>query len=360
MELAAPAVLSGGAGLLGQEIYTEVVADGIAADLVADDVAAGYELVDPDPAGSGRPCRLDSSCPQPRYCAAVGDIPPPEGEGVCRDPVPVLVSPHLVEMFNGAIRRAHDLPAINPDVAIGLTAEVTVGASMLRRARRAEPERIRVRLVGFSDKAIPLGLTLPLDTVRRLNQTFGRPEDAARYHSAIVVTSSASVVGRVAEAVRAQGLEVSDKGSLRAAAVISVFLAAAGLLGGLIVVGSAAMVMHVQLLMVAARWHEIALLRAVGASRLQIRVLVVGEAALLGAVAGVAGWLGALVAMALADLGMDRLLPAFPYKPETFFMVPLWLPAAAVLFAVAFCAAGALVPAARAARPGPASMLAGR
>jgi len=360
MELVAPAVLSGGAGLLGQEIFTEVVADGIASDLVADDVASGYDMVDPDPAGSGQPCRLDSSCPQPQFCAASEEIPPPEGEGVCRDPVPVLISPHLVEMFNGAIRRAHGFPAINPDVAIGLTAEVTIGASMFRSSRRATPERIRVRLVGFSDKAIPLGLTLPLETVRRLNRMFGSPEDAERYHSAILVTTSAGVVGRVVEAVRAQGLEVSDQGSLRAAALISIFLAAAGLLGGLIVIGSAANVMHVQLLMVAARRHEIALLRAVGASRRQIRLLVVCEAALLGAVAGVGGWLGAVVGMAAADLGVARLLPAFPYKPETFFAVPLWLPAAAMLFAVLFCTVGALIPASRAARLGPASMLADR
>lgn len=363
MELIAPAVLSGGAGLLGQNIVTEVVADGIPPDLVAD-VAPGHTFADPGSLAEAlvrdARCLSDADCPGVQYCAATGALSPPDGRGVCLEPVPALVSPHLIEIFNGTVRRAYGFPALNPQAAVGLTAEVAVGASSFRRSRRTATERLRVQLVGFSDKAMPLGLTLPIETVRRLNRHFGGGRDGERYHSVIVETRSASEVGRVAEAVGDLGLEVSDRGSLRAASLISVFLAAAGLLGGIIVVGSAANVMHVQLLMVSVRRHEIALLRALGASRRQIQTLVVAEAAVLGVMAGAAGWLGALVLMRLGDLAVARLLPPFPYQPDTFFSMPLWLPAAAVLFAVVFCAGGALLPATRAGRLAPATTLADR
>ena len=54
-----------------------------------------------------------------------------------------------------------------------------------------------------------------------------------------------------------------------------------------------------------------------------------------------------------------KLLPAFPYRPDTYFHFPVWLNAGALAFAVVFCVLGAALPASRAAKVAPARALAG-
>jgi putative ABC transport system permease protein len=87
--------------------------------------------------------------------------------------------------------------------------------------------------------------------------------------------------------------------------------------------------------------------------------LVLGEAAVVGIVGGVAGtttaWLGAW--------GLDILarthLPDFPFKPESYFHFSPWLLGLAVLIGVLAALLGAVVPALAASRASPAKALAG-
>jgi ABC-type antimicrobial peptide transport system permease subunit len=70
---------------------------------------------------------------------------------------------------------------------------------------------------------------------------------------------------------------------------------------------------------------------------------------------------GAAAARALA-LGADRiaarLLPDFPFRPESFFAFPAWVLVLAVAVALAAAVLGALAPAALAARVDPARTIA--
>ena len=106
--------------------------------------------------------------------------------------------------------------------------------------------------------------------------------------------------------------------------------------------------------------REIGLLRSVGASRADIRRVILGEASFVGLVGGIAGmslgWAGCLI----ADLMVASFLPDFPFKPESFFVYSPWLFVGAVGFAVFFCTAGAFFPAYRAAAIDPARALTGR
>ena len=44
---------------------------------------------------------------------------PPSADPVCRHYVPILVSYHVLELYNGALRRAHGFPKLNPDFVTG-------------------------------------------------------------------------------------------------------------------------------------------------------------------------------------------------------------------------------------------------
>jgi hypothetical protein len=359
MELTAPAVMSGGASLLGSDIYTELIADGIDPELVAGELGRGGEfrdLDDPnDPRNAGKqplPCWTDHDCQSPMYCADTG-----AGLGACRHPIPVIASNHMVELYNGSICRAYGLPKLNPDAALGLTADLAVGASTFGQYRRDQVIRLRLVLVGFSDRATALGVTMPIGYVKRLNTVFGSPEDASRYHSVIVELESDVVSGEVAAAARKLGFEVADRGKERVALLMTVLILIFGLVSMVIVAVAAVNIMHVFFMLISERRREIGVLRAVGATRGDIRTIILGEATVVGLLAGLAGVTMALFACRMSDLAAESIVPDFPYKPETFFAVSPGLAMAAVLFSVTFCVLGAALPAIRAAATDPARAL---
>jgi len=357
MELLVPAVMTAGKGFLGVDIVTEVVADGIEPALVSEELGAGFEFRDLEGGRDGTtrsatPCGAGRGCPREMYCS--------ETLGLCRNYVPVVVSRHLVELYNGTMRRSHGFPELNPEVALGLTADLRLGASLFGVSSSHGVIEERLKLVGFSDKAIPVGVTLPLAYVQRYNALFRSAEAAREYHSAIVEVASKADVAGVTARVKQLGFEVSDRGAERAALVLAVLMLVFALVSGAILVVATIHIMHVFSMLVVQREREIGLMRAVGASRGDIRRIILGEAALVGAGAGAVGILIARAAMYGADLLADRWIPPFPYKPETFFHLAPGLAAAAVALAVVSCVIGAAGPAHRAASRDPAEVLRGR
>jgi putative ABC transport system permease protein len=352
MRLTVPALASGGSSIFGTGMQTEIVADGIEPSLVARDEGARFYDVDPD--GSGNPCSRDEQCGADAYCARQDGL----GAGVCRSFVPVLVSPYVVELYNGAFRRSYHLPKINPEALEGLVFEMDFGASTFR-ASAVPPIRERMRLAGVSEWAIPLGVTLPLGIVRRLNTALDSKQAGESYHSAVIELRSKELAPRVIEAVELAGLEVRDRGARRAALVTAIIMVVLAMVGGALIAVAAAHIMHVFYLVVMVRRREIGLLRAVGARRSDIRTLLVAEAAVVGLFAGLVGIGIAVGAGFAADAFAASRVPDFPFKPESFFVFPPWLLAAVLGLAVAACVIGALPPAVRAAAGDPATALAG-
>jgi putative ABC transport system permease protein len=353
MRLTVPALASGGASLFGAAMQTEIVADGIEPSLVEGEVGPAFH--DPADGTDEQPCTADRQCADGAYC----DGSWRGGPGLCRAYLPVLVSPYVVELYNGAFRRAYRLPKLNPDALKGLTFEMTFGASTFRSSPRP-PIRRLARLVGVSDRAIPLGVTLPLVEVQRLNEALDSKEAGRRFHSAVVEVSSQSAVPRVVEAVEARGLEVLDHGARRAAFGTAVVTAVLGLAAAVLIALSAAHIMHVFSLVVTLRRHEIGVLRAVGARRSDIRTLLVTEAALVGALAGAAGVTAALAGAAIADRLAAAHIPDFPFKPDSLFAFSPLLVLAVVALAVAACVVGVVPAVSRAIAGDPSDALAGR
>lgn len=373
MRLTVPSIAFGGEALIGADLRSEIVADGIDPILVTGDVGRGFEFRDFDAEpGQATACSTDEDCGERRYCGPppgthlgrknrnddYGKIPAGTPQ-VCRHYVPVLASEHVVELYNGALRRAHGFPKLVPEAVLGFTFELVIGSSMVGASNKDHLIRERAMLVGFSRKAIALGLTIPVGYVKRLNVDFGTPDDAQRYHSVIVMVPEKDDVAAVAKGVADLNLEVADTGAEQAALLIAIFTLIFALVSAVIVGIAAVNIMHVFFMLVYERQHEIGIMRAVGANRGDITRMIMGEAASLGLFAGLAG-----VALAFgASYGFDWIsmnyVPDFPYKPTTYFVFPWWLVAAALGFAVSFCILGAFLPARRAARMEPAAVLSG-
>jgi ABC-type lipoprotein release transport system permease subunit len=353
MRLTTPVLASGGDSLFGAGLQTEIVADGIDPELVASEVGDTFHEV--ASLRQGTPCIRDDQCGDASYCDGSRSF----SGGICRPYIPVLVSPYVVELYNGAFRRSYGLPKINPDSLIGLVFEMDFGASTFRPS--ATPAiREHMRLAGVSDQAIPLGVTLPLEEVRRLNIALDSPDAGERYHSAVIEVRTKDAAPRVVNAVEGLGFEVRDRGARRAALAVAIVMAVLALVGAVLIASAAAHIMHVFYLVVMVRRREIGLLRAVGARRGDIRSLIVAEAAVVGLAAGLVGLIVAVGAGAAADAFAVSRVPGFPFKPDSLFAFSPWLLVSVLALAVVACVIGALPPAFRAASGDPSEALAGR
>jgi ABC-type antimicrobial peptide transport system permease subunit len=314
-----PMRAEGGEGFIGHRMHTDVFATGVAPDLVAADVAKGYSFED---AADGR--------------------------------VPVLVARRLLDLYNTTIASAIDKPRLSPDMVIGFEFDLVLGSSYARGT--PDPNRVKrmtAQIVGLSDQATLVGITIPEETVRRWNREHGGRNPLS---GAYVLTEGANAAGAVARAIEKAGFTVDET-----AKIVGAGIAIAGallfLFGGTLLLLSAFAIAQTFFLLVGERRTELAILRALGAKRRDLRRMVLFEAGAVGVIGGASGVLaGAAAAWILDGLIVTR-LPDIAFKPEHVVALPPLLVASAFLLGVAAALAGALVPAARAAAANPASAL---
>ena len=392
MKLTIPSMVYGGKKLLGNNLRAELIADGVEPELVREDIAKKFVFEDFEAGAEGfdgwqklataTPCETDEQCVERHgeqtFCwgleqlesweyqvkkAAKNSKPPPPKpieSAMCRHYIPIIVSNHIVELYNGSVRRAHNFPKINPDSALGYTFELTFGESMVDASAKDRTFETKGMLVGFSDRAIRLGMTFPVGYVRRLNVEFGDAKNGSMYHSAVLKVKSKDDVAAVAAAVKELDLDVADNDAEQAALLITIFMMVFGFVS-IVIVGIAAVnIMHVFFMLIYERQQELGIMRAIGASRTDIRRIIIGEAAIVGALAGLVGVGLAMGAGEVFDWVSASYIPDFPYKPRTYFDFHPLLLVASFVFAIGFCVLGAFFPANRAARTDPARVLTGQ
>jgi ABC-type lipoprotein release transport system permease subunit len=169
-------------------------------------------------------------------------------------------------------------------------------------------------------------------------------------------------VPEIVAAVKSMGLKVDEaerRMAENAGAAVMLTTSAMALLSLLICVLAAVNIAHALSASVRARAKELGIMRAVGASKADVRALVFAEAATLGLFGGVVGVALAIGAALAVDAAALRYLPQFPFKPDTFFHLPWALPLAGVALGVVSSLLGAFLPGKDAAAIDPARTLAG-
>lgn len=321
-----PMSAQGGQALVGRALHAEIFMDALAEPL-------------------GLP-----GADEPQRIAPFVDVP----DG----PIPVLVSPQLVALYNTTVAPALGAPNIVPEALVGFTFDILVGRSQLARVDAQQRQgRIRAQVVGLSALALPLGISVPLATGRRLMREFG-PEDArsvpadpgAEVLRAILLeAASAESVPAITQAVTDMGLHV-DEGAVPLRAILRAMVLAMAGLGGLVLALTGVGLMHALAAYVGSRRRELALVRAVGASRGFVVVWMLASALGLGLAAGL--W-GICLAKGAA-LGLNHTLgPALrgiPLMPAEPFVLPWSVLALGLVTATATAVLGAIAPALRAAR----------
>jgi hypothetical protein len=279
----------------------------------------------------------------------------PAGDG----PIPVILSRRLLEIYDKTIAPTWGVPGLPLGFdPVGLELPVRIGLAIVPSRTEQRIIDARVRLVGLSDRVPLYAMAMPLETVRRLHRLYRRSD--AGYGQVTLLCARPDDAPASAAAVRRMGFGVDTSERSAAERVGTVVAVTTGALAALAILMSALAALAIarsRAASVAARARDLALLQALGASPGDLRASVLLEAALLGGGGGLAGVaLGRLAGVA-GDLAWRRLLPDFPYRPETFFHFPGWLLAAGLLVAAGAAVLGALGPAAAAARVDPARTL---
>jgi ABC-type antimicrobial peptide transport system permease subunit len=274
-------------------------------------------------------------------------------------PVPAVVSTQLLDLYNTTFAPMNDFPGLSAESLIGFRFDLILGQSYLGgRASKGRPRRVQCELVGFSDKAINIGVTLPLDYVKAWNAEYS--DSGPGYRAILVTVSRSEYVDALKAWLEGKGFAVqtAKEGAGRQIGEAIGFLTGLSVgLSALILGLSAANLAFLLLVMVQRRRAEIGLWRTVGATRADIAATILIEAAILGLLGAAFGCaLGVLAAQALETAILNQ-LAGLAFSPPALLAYPGWLWPLSFAFALGFALLGALPPALIAARRDPAEAL---
>ena len=365
----------------GEEINFEVggFTDGIDPSYVADDPKLADKFQDWETIETDRPSCVPKALgvvlfgnAKIRECADHDYHYCDENDFTCHRRVPVIISRAVLELYNGQVATSHGLPVIGDmeqylleheadrlRFTIGLGETMVTGAEV---ATGAKAKHVEGQLVGISPKAMPIGMTVPIGYVRRWNKEFAGDKAAESYSSIIVTLKDknrlAPFTAWLEDDQNGPGLRLQDPIGEKFATAIFIVTTLFVFISFTIVGISSINIAHNFFMQVSERRREIGLLRAVGATRTDVSLIILGEAALIGVIGGVLGIGVALGGATLVDWASAHYLPRFPFKPTTYFDFKWWIVGLGLLFSTLFCVLGGFLPARKASRLAPAQALA--
>ncbi len=221
------------------------------------------------------------------------------------------------------------------------------------------PVQKRMLMVGFTRKALEHGVTMPMEYVRRANSRFKGREATREFDSVILQLAEREKLPEALDYIEAHNVQLSRRSAEaeKFRTILVVALAIFFIMASVILSIAAINITHVFLMVIYERKREIGVLRSVGATRMDVRLLFLGESLFIGVLGGMAGNLIAWGLSKGVDVLVAQYVGDFPLKPETFFhFEPLWV-GLSVAVALFFSLLGAFFPANRAASLDPARVL---
>jgi putative ABC transport system permease protein len=230
--------------------------------------------------------------------------------------------------------------------------------ALVLRSPRGESQRFPLLVAGVSDRQENEVQASVADMAAMKSWWFNSPDylSSQGYDLVVVRASDVAAASQLVRNFRSEGFQVQSlelilEQANRVFAVINVMLAS---VGGLALFVASLGIVNTMIMAIYERTREIGTLKAIGASRSDIRGLFMIEAGLIGLLGGavgiVGGWLVGLLLNRVIGWYIER--EALPIA-ATFFVTPWWLALTALGFAALVGIVAGLYPAARAARLDP-------
>ena len=213
----------------------------------------------------------------------------------------------------------------------------------------------RARVFLPTQTAEQMNLMQSADTQQLVRSTTG----AKTYSMLTVRMKSAAYAEKVEESVKKMNYSAysyldATKSMRRFFAVLDMFL---GIFGSLALAVASLAIVNTLVMAVLERRREIGIMKALGASDIDVKKLFFAEAASMGLVGGALGVaLGWAIGRAI-NIGTNLYLHKMKMPTENLWTVPLWLVAGAIAFSVIVSIVAGMYPAARAAKLDPVQAL---
>ena len=295
------------------------------------------------------------SCPAPMYCEW--------NEHRCKMPVPVLASPLMIETYNAFVSstsHGSQLGSLAGQIPVSQFFGITLEGRLNKDVQ--DPEKgpdlpVRFMLVGVSEDATRMGFTVPLTYVRQWNDRFVGNAGSKQYSSASVVVRPEGDLSAVVAEIKNLGYEINDNGAEKIGFAILLITGIFMLVSLAIILVTMVNIGHIFIRIVLERRRELGVMRAVGATSRDLKLLILAEASAMGILGGIMGLMLAWGLSFVVDVLAQRLIPYFPFKPDSFFLFSPWLCLAALGLSTLACAIGAYWPARGAAKLSPSEVL---
>jgi len=266
--------------------------------------------------------------------------------------VPVVLSREVFEIYNGSYAASHGMPKLAPEILTNYTFNITLGSSIVRTSSKGK-RKIKARIVGVS-KYVPLGFAIPIGYTKEWRKFYVNDTASEKYDRVVLkAKTKSSLTALKTKISKNKNFIIITDNNERINFFITVVMMLFVIISLIIIFISAVNIMQTFYTSINTRLKEIAILRALGATKKYIRNMILLESTLIGIFSGIIGMFLALMATFLIDWYSNNKLPDFPYKPDTFFSFPLWLILIVIPFATLFCILGAYLPARKAANNDP-------
>jgi putative ABC transport system permease protein len=235
------------------------------------------------------------------------------------------------------------------------------------------PKQLKLKIVGIVSSEpnrglrqgrtpmfLPLALAESLDMVQagELWSTL-RPSESKTYIALIVRVARSKSVAQVEEDIRKQGFSTfsildASKGITRFFTFLDLFL---GIFGSLALAVASLGIVNTLVMAILERRREIGIMKALGASDGDVKRIFFFEAGAMGVLGGALGaGLGWTIGRVI-NFGTNIYLQRQDIRPENFWVVPVWLVAAALIFSMIISTLAGWFPASRAAKLDPVQAL---
>jgi ABC-type antimicrobial peptide transport system permease subunit len=265
------------------------------------------------------------------------------------------------DIFNATAASSLGIQRIaDPRVLLGIQFHMRLGDSFFTKGLSRRRQWTRVgQLVGFSDKSPLVGLTAPRNVVESINTFYAGRASAQTYDTVILVTHDNADVSRVIHAAEQASFRLAPRSrqARKLANMLRILTQVFAAIGLVIIFIAAINIAHTFLMMVTERRTELGIMRALGATSVDVRLMILTEAAFVGLMAGIGGHLFAYGASRLANQIIAGHLSSISFLPDDFFIFEFWFLGVSVLGAMVFAVVGALSAARKAARLDPAEVL---
>lgn len=212
----------------------------------------------------------------------------------------------------------------------------------------------RTRIYIPTQLAEKLNMLQPTDL-----RTMMRPTEGKSYFTLVVRVTGPAQVKAVEDAIKRMGFTAysildASKQLERFFRIVDLFLA---IFGSLALIVASLGIVNTLVMAILERRREIGIMKALGASDIDVKKLFFVEAGVMGLFGGLLGvGLGWAIGKAI-NLGTNVYLRSLELKPTDFWYVPWWLVVGALVFAVIVSLGAGLYPASRAARLDPVQAL---